>query len=135
MASSLIVRVMLKWLWVAVEPEVKKHVQNMAGKAGNLVRTMSERIKTRAQVSQEKADQAAAMAREAESDDPIEAARQRGRQEAYEEMAQALGVDAETLRAGADDLRDRLLADGERMQEQLRLTAKKQAQERPDQTS
>lgn len=133
--ASPIVRMVLKWLWVIVEPELRKLIQHMARKAGGLVRAMSVRIKTRADVSQEKADQAAALAREADKDDPIEAARQRGRQEAYEEMAKSLGVDAEDLRAGADELRDQLLSDGEKMKQQLRLTAKKKAEDIPDQTS
>ncbi|WP_152556907.1 hypothetical protein [Bordetella bronchiseptica] len=102
----------MKWLWIILQPKIEDLLRELTDKAGDVIRQMAERIRTRATVSKEMAKQAAARAEEAVSSDPLEAARQRGRQEAYEEMAVALGVDAEALQHDADGLRNQLLADG-----------------------
>lgn len=128
-----VARQVLKWLWIILQPKIEDLLRELADKAGDVVRQMAERLRTRATVSEEMAKQAAARAEEAVSSDPLEAARQRGRQEAYEEMAKALGVDAEALQHDADGLRNQLLADGQKKQSQLRLTTEMRVNDIPDQ--
>lgn len=115
----------LKWLLVLLQPQIEALVKEIANIVGGKLKNMVARAKDRAAHTQEKADEANALANRAKDSDPIEAARQRGRQEAYDEMAKALDIDAKDLESIRTSLHRELADKEQQFTERLRLAAKK----------
>lgn len=123
-----------KWLWVILQPSIEQLLRDLADKGAERVRELSRRLDTRAEVTRDLSKRADILAREAEVADPIEAAYQRGRKEAYAEMAMAYGIDAEALKASAEELREEMIATGGRRTEQIQRASKKRVEALPDET-